>query len=73
MKDKVVKAWAKAIKKREKCDCKRFNVVILFPVIWIYWAKAKWWQSGDCGWIKMQIEGGVVKAFSDAKHAPETW
>lgn len=46
MKDKVVKAWAEAIKR--KYDCKRAGVVILFPVIHIYWAKGEWWLSGDC-------------------------
>lgn len=67
-------------KKKKKYDCKRAGVVILFPVIHIYWAKGERWLSGDCctsvgpadEWrCKWRSEGGEVKAFSDAKHTPE--
>ncbi len=76
MKDKVVKAGAEAIK--IKYDCKRAAVVILFPVIHIYWAKGEWWLSGDCTTsVALQMNEdarkreGEVKAFRDTKHTPE--
>lgn len=57
-------------KKKKKYDCKRAGVVILFPVIHIYWAKGERWLSGDCctsvgpadEWrCKWRSEGGKLK------------
>lgn len=46
------KAWKTKLWKLEqrllKRDFKSAGVVILFPVIHIYWAKGEWWLSGDC-------------------------
>lgn len=47
MKDKVVRAFEPR-RLEEKSMTAKEPVVILYPVIHIYWAKAEWWLNGDC-------------------------
>lgn len=69
MKGKVLKARAEAIKK--KYDCKRFNVVILFPVSGCIEQRQSDGKVGTADKSRCKLRKGEVKACGDAKHAPE--